>query len=163
MRRRSRTRRLAKWVGTVLCMMVLALFVLNALVIVGFSIGPVAGGLQHGGIAVVDSQQASSCVLPRSLVVFVPQPVGGFRCEVIPASGPWVYQPVIPSVGGKPLAFIPLWLPLVIVAIPTIWLWWRDRRFPTGHCENCGYDLTGNVSGRCPECGNAIKRRDETT
>ena len=60
MRRHSRTRRLAKWVGTVLCMMVLALFVLNALVIVGFSIGPVAGGLQHGGIAVVDSQQASN-------------------------------------------------------------------------------------------------------
>lgn len=22
-----------------------------------------------------------------------------------------------------------------------------------GHCSYCGYDLTGNVSGRCPECG----------
>lgn len=22
-----------------------------------------------------------------------------------------------------------------------------------GHCEYCGYDLTGNKSGRCPECG----------
>jgi hypothetical protein len=21
------------------------------------------------------------------------------------------------------------------------------------HCRECGYDLTGNVSGRCPECG----------
>lgn len=21
------------------------------------------------------------------------------------------------------------------------------------HCRNCGYDLTGNASGRCPECG----------
>jgi hypothetical protein len=21
------------------------------------------------------------------------------------------------------------------------------------HCQKCGYDLTGNVSGRCPECG----------
>jgi len=20
-------------------------------------------------------------------------------------------------------------------------------------CRNCGYDLTGNMSGRCPECG----------
>jgi hypothetical protein len=22
-----------------------------------------------------------------------------------------------------------------------------------GHCRTCGYDLTGNVSGLCPECG----------
>ncbi len=25
-----------------------------------------------------------------------------------------------------------------------------------GHCGNCGYNLTGNVSGRCPECGEAV-------
>ena len=25
-------------------------------------------------------------------------------------------------------------------------------------CTNCGYDLTGNVSGRCPECGKDIPR-----
>ena len=36
----------------------------------------------------------------------------------------------------------------------------RDRweglfRPPPGHCQKCGYDLTGNVSGRCPECGEA--------
>jgi len=42
------------------------------------------------------------------------------------------------------------------VAIPTILLWWRDRPFPAGHCQQCGYDLTGNVSGRCPECGTAV-------
>ena len=23
-------------------------------------------------------------------------------------------------------------------------------------CEECGYNLTGNVSGRCPECGTEI-------
>lgn len=26
-------------------------------------------------------------------------------------------------------------------------------RYPHGHCQTCGYNLTGNVSGRCPECG----------
>jgi len=28
----------------------------------------------------------------------------------------------------------------------------------TGHCVNCGYDLTGNVTGTCPECGRPLQR-----
>lgn len=27
------------------------------------------------------------------------------------------------------------------------------RRRPAGMCTHCGYDLTGNMSGRCSECG----------
>ena len=47
-----------------------------------------------------------------------------------------------------------IWIPLLLVAVPTAFLWLRDRRrIPFGHCPNCGCDLTGNVSGRCPECG----------
>ncbi len=26
-------------------------------------------------------------------------------------------------------------------------------RHPAGHCQNCGYDLTGNDTGVCSECG----------
>lgn len=33
-------------------------------------------------------------------------------------------------------------------------LWWTPRKVP-GHCD-CGYNLKGNVSGRCPECGRLI-------
>ena len=31
----------------------------------------------------------------------------------------------------------------------------RERRpfYPPGHCKMCGYNLTGNESGVCPECG----------
>ena len=29
--------------------------------------------------------------------------------------------------------------------------------YPPGHCENCGYNLTGNVSGVCPECGEKVE------
>lgn len=29
---------------------------------------------------------------------------------------------------------------------------------PAGrYCRVCGYDLTGNISGRCPECGTEIR------
>ncbi len=33
----------------------------------------------------------------------------------------------------------------------------RRRRKP--HACRCGYDLTGNVSGRCPECGRGVEQR----
>ena len=49
---------------------------------------------------------------------------------------------------------LPLWVPLLTFATPAALLWRRDRRrIPPGHCLNCGYNLTGNVSGVCPECG----------
>ena len=32
----------------------------------------------------------------------------------------------------------------------------RRRRAPPGHCQKCDYDLTGNESGICPECGTKI-------
>jgi rubrerythrin len=32
--------------------------------------------------------------------------------------------------------------------------YWRNKR-PWG-CKQCAYDLTGNTSGICPECGNPI-------
>ena len=33
--------------------------------------------------------------------------------------------------------------------------WISDLAFPGDrpYCQECGYDLTGNASGRCPECG----------
>ena len=36
------------------------------------------------------------------------------------------------------------------------WLVRHDPRFKPGHCRSCGYDLTGNLSGVCPECGAAV-------
>ena len=49
---------------------------------------------------------------------------------------------------------IPFWCPLLLTAIPTAWLWHRDRRrIRPGCCLRCGYDLTGNTSGVCSECG----------
>ena len=51
----------------------------------------------------------------------------------------------------------PLWLVFLAVLLPTLLLWFLDRRqpLPRGQCR-CGYNLTGNMSGRCPECGTAL-------
>ena len=35
----------------------------------------------------------------------------------------------------------------------------RRRRVERGGCAACGYALTGNVSGVCPECGTAVRAR----
>jgi hypothetical protein len=45
-----------------------------------------------------------------------------------------------------------------VLGVFGLWLWEqpaevRQRRRRTGLCSRCGYDLTGNVSGVCPECG----------
>ena len=58
----------------------------------------------------------------------------------------------------------PLWMPLVVASVPTAFLFWRDRRrIPPGHCQRCGYNLTGNVSGKCSECGESCKRDASAT
>jgi hypothetical protein len=51
---------------------------------------------------------------------------------------------------------LPLWTPAVLLAAPaTLWALRRfPARTPTSRCPACGYDLTGNASGVCPECGN---------
>jgi hypothetical protein len=52
---------------------------------------------------------------------------------------------------------IPLILPFLLVALPTAFLFWRDRRkIFHGYCQKCGFNLTGNTSGICPECGERI-------
>ncbi len=55
---------------------------------------------------------------------------------------------------------VPLWLPcLVLGGLRTAaWLHVRQTR-PDPVCGTCGYCLTGNVSGRCPECGTRVGRR----
>jgi hypothetical protein len=46
-------------------------------------------------------------------------------------------------------------LPLTLAMLGfTYFLFWQDRFRPkSGHCRTCNYNLTGNTSGICPECG----------
>ncbi len=69
----------------------------------------------------------------------------------------WRYL-LIPGAGkaGVARTGVSLLLPWLIVTVPTAWLWFTCRRNSSGHCLNCNYNLTGNISGRCPECGQPV-------
>lgn len=49
--------------------------------------------------------------------------------------------------------WLPLWMPLVVTAQCTALFVRTVRRRRTASCPSCGYDLSGNTSGVCPECG----------
>jgi hypothetical protein len=55
---------------------------------------------------------------------------------------------------------VPLYIPFALSALPTAFLFYRDRRSVRwareGRCVWCGYDLSG-VRGPCPECGKAVR------
>ncbi len=52
---------------------------------------------------------------------------------------------------------IPMWVPFLLVMAATILLRRIGRLVRIGgRCGNCEYDLTGNISGICPECGTSI-------
>jgi len=53
---------------------------------------------------------------------------------------------------------IPLWMLVVLCALPTAQMHYSDQRSPNGICPKCGYDLRGNASGVCPKCGGEAPR-----
>jgi len=69
--------------------------------------------------------------------------------------------------GGDFTLRLPLDGLFLVFIVPTIVLARPDRRAWVGHCKRCAYDLTGNISGVCPECGtkceNAETPNAETT
>lgn len=82
---------------------------------------------------------------------------------------PLIWEAVIVHFYGPPQVTVMRWSFLSIIgwlflavfpfAIAGAWLGSnpcgrrRDARRAAGLCIRCGYDLRGNVSGRCPECG----------
>jgi len=65
------------------------------------------------------------------------------------------------EVFGSPLNVPAIWLCVALAIFPTIWIFLRltdgpriaSMRRRSGLCVHCGYNLTGNTSGVCPECG----------
>jgi hypothetical protein len=192
-RRRPRTRRVLKWVATVICLLLLGLNVLS----LRWSVRWVRGEQVQSGwtepllykarLLVVHSSDADECPCVSEMVTlqsgrisvfwdYDPSVDGlrlvarpGWSVQRLPHQRAWSEARAkwwkwiewfdwIASPSYRTLT-IRLWPPVLAVAAVTMLLWWLDRRrIPAGHCQNCGYDLTGNVSRRCPECGTPVKR-----
>ena len=75
-------------------------------------------------------------------------------------------QSLLNSIGPVPKApqwriAAPIWSLMLAMFFAQLLLWlgsWmlKHRRRVHGLCASCGYNLTANVSGTCPECGTGI-------
>ncbi len=158
MKPRSTLRRALKWIGTLLCVFVLAAFVASLRwdVAVANDRMNLIVWSWGGGVLLLEGAIERKTSLDRWATVELLSPLQSerrFALALRPGWGQgWLHR-------RDRYVFVPYWIPFALFAIPTAWLWWRDRhrRIPPGHCQKCGYNLTGNVSGRCPECGSLLQ------
>ena len=83
-------------------------------------------------------------------------PTSGIEWTIMDFSLRWNAVYVYARVYG---VTIPHWfLTLIFATFPAIWLfkWNKRRKLGPNACRACGYDLTGNESGKCSECGKTI-------
>ena len=69
------------------------------------------------------------------------------------AWSPAVWLPLYEASGQSWALVLPLWMPLIVFAIPTSILFYRDHKPQPWQCPKCRYDLRGLEGGVCPECG----------
>jgi hypothetical protein len=156
MKRRPRLRRILKWAGTAVCLLLIGLFALSMRYQVDWKNPDASVHLAFwAGHVILDSSATARPLMSRPGWHFgrISGPLRDLAA--VPFRPPSVYWSA-----GRIRLECPLWIPLVLAAAPTVILWRRDRhRPPPGHCQKCGYNLTGNVSGRCPECGMKTEAR----
>jgi hypothetical protein len=171
MRRRPRLRRALKWGGTVTCLLILAVVAVTHLWCItycgAYDILRDKWGLD---VLVYCGSVHVFCTYMTAPVPPNHQPSGGRALYVDRFSlrkvygDRWQRRLVLWFYADGPrliwnsylyrvTVHVPLWPFFLLTFIPTAFLWHRDRRSPPGRCRRCGYDLTGNESGVCPECG----------
>jgi hypothetical protein len=145
----------------------------------------VGTGIYSSG-GTVRCQRVALPALMRRGLNFKPQPLQFFSLPHVNVasigSQPPVTGPSILNVGFLGFGLVadtegswsqgPIWLELpdwavilLMLILPVLWLRnaMRRRLIPgPAHCTACSYDLTGNLSGTCPECGRPISRKSGT-
>ena len=146
MRRRfSRRRRLLKRTGLVACLLMLTIW-----------------GLSYWWWGYLHGHRISVFVGRGCVEVYLLSRALDIECEVFRGNvvdqAFWLPRKGRPNFGaytGIGIA-MPIWILCLPLCLALAVIWWRDRSHQADHCQTCGYDLTGNTSGRCPECGASL-------
>jgi hypothetical protein len=150
------TRRRAKWIGMVAWVLCGLLFLGSCWVSWGIEVGATHQGvsLRGGGGKFSLGIRIGEGSRPKRLYLEQSYPVNVHPFHV--GKGFWL-QPGDVVWGNPPRRQFwlraPLSLPLFLIAIPTAWLWYTDRRARPWQCAKCRYDLRGLEGMVCPECG----------
>ncbi len=142
MPRPSRIRRIAKWSGVGVCLVLVAAWMVSGTWSIGYA--------------------SARRIGPNRIRLVIVAGVIKANWQGLGRSG-WQYYRWRHGVYWWPryssgYIFLPLWMPFLAVAGATAYLFRRDQRALAGYCRKCWYDLTGNMSGTCPECGREIAK-----
>ena len=143
---RRRLRSTIKWSGAVATVLLLVVWVGSRWWACSIGI-PHAGNVNMGGGSLTFQGTNSASLRPNAFSWSGPH-------RNIMAFEWWFHYHRLSRAGETiTLVFIPVWALVVLTAVPTAWLWCRDRRRAPGLCIKCGYDLRGTDHKVCPECG----------
>lgn len=135
--------RILKWIGASLCVLLAILWCISTARWMGWDGGKWDIYIGSGRGAIV-------------YMGHITHPGRGLYFEANPGARPiiWRFDLKRFPQDQEYLLAVPLWMLLLPLLALTVSAWWIDRsRVRPNQCRRCGYDLTGNVSGRCPECG----------
>ncbi len=145
MSRSPRLRRFFKWGGLSVSILFAVAWVASLMVSGLASVGRLQVAVLGGGLAGVVMVEPTFTEYGTKFAFLGSTPIR------------WLPEGYLFPRGGRPAvgftAYVPFWCLFPLAAIPTVILWRRDRMIPPGHCQICGYDLTGNTTGVCSECG----------
>ena len=179
MARRSRFQPILKWAGLVGLACLLVIWLLSERWYVGYVASTSSLSVSYGSLCYRSIHEESPgdarryrlhAGLPVLSPTSIPSPTSRWRVSQIKRPGFHYRGAIYLQMNDKisiPFNFITRGTGLVTVsrcAVPisfiflisatlTTILWFHCRRIPPGHCQRCGYNLTGNVSGVCSECG----------
>ncbi len=111
-------------------------------------VGKARLSFQRGGVAVWWDVQ------PLPMTAYTVKPVGPFVQAPL-----WVEH----TRGGKRGLLVPYWAMLLPMLAVCAWLMRPRPAVSVNACVDCGYNLRGNESGTCPECGAVVPIEDRVT
>jgi hypothetical protein len=88
------------------------------------------------------------------------------HCMIMPAASfSFEWLPRVRVTPGRTIFVVhfPIWLLVGASVLAGCWLWRRPRSRSAHCCQTCSYDVTGNVSGVCPECGRELPQKGDAT